>query len=77
MLITLTLIGLMAGALLLWRRAARRVPAPLALPAPVAAATPPRAELVRTVRVYFIKPSRYDDRGRVATSGRASFRTTP
>ena len=56
---------LMRGA----RRAARdaRAVAPLAAaPAPGPAA-PVEAPLVcRTLRVYFIKPSKYDDRGRVA-----------
>src|SRR5881397_3310492 len=33
---------------------------------PAAAAPAPPAVLCRTVRVYFIKPSKYDDRGRVA-----------
>src|SRR5579885_2381585 len=37
-----------------------------ALPAPPPAASAPAvAELCRVVRVYFIKPSKYDDRGRV------------
>ncbi len=51
------------------RRAAREATAiaPVAaLPAPPPAASAPAvAELCRVVRVYFIKPSKYDDRGRV------------
>jgi radical SAM superfamily enzyme YgiQ (UPF0313 family) len=67
MLITLILVGVVAGALVVRSRRARHAPAPLSIASPVPATVGPRAELVRTVRVYFIKPSRYDDRGRVAT----------
>src|SRR2546426_134873 len=38
---------------------------PLAV-SPAAAAPPHPAVLCRTLRIYFIKPSKYDDRGRVA-----------
>src|SRR5438128_5515751 len=46
------------------RREAREI-VPLAM-SPAAAAPEPPAVLCRTLRVYFIKPSKYDDRGRVA-----------
>src|SRR5439155_87847 len=45
--------------------AAAREPVPLAV-SPAAAAPAHPAVLCRTLRVYFIKPSKYDDRGRVA-----------
>jgi radical SAM superfamily enzyme YgiQ (UPF0313 family) len=62
--VAVSLLGLV---LLVMRRAAReaRAIAPLAATPAVAARTAP-AVLCRTVRVYFIKPSKYDDRGRVA-----------
>src|SRR5438034_8610206 len=46
------------------RREAREL-VPLAV-SPAAAAPAHPAVLCRTLRVYFIKPSKYDDRGRVA-----------
>jgi radical SAM superfamily enzyme YgiQ (UPF0313 family) len=48
------------------RRAARDVEAPGPMP-PGDLRIETRARVVRPLRVYFIKPSKYDDRGRVAT----------
>jgi len=47
------------------KRAARDAAAPAAPPGGLRIET--RARVVRPLRVYFIKPSKYDDRGRVAT----------
>src|SRR5262249_43406034 len=56
----------LAVLLLQLRRAARAAVEIAPLPT-VTAAPPPAASpvLCRTVRVYFVKPSKYDDRGRV------------
>src|ERR1051325_10916276 len=69
LLAAIAIVGVLGFALVwnLFRRAAREAGeiAPLAAvartPTPSATATP-----CRTLRVYFIKPSKYDDRGRVA-----------
>src|SRR5690348_11550425 len=70
MLIALTVVAVLivAGlAGLAFRRAARDAGqiVPLAV-APAGASPTTPAVVCRTVRVYFIKPSKYDDRGRVA-----------
>src|SRR5215813_4396524 len=65
----LVLLAILLPPLLILLRRARRgatdvVPvAQVLAPARPVAAVPPR--ICRTVRVYFIKPSKYDDRGRV------------
>src|SRR2546426_9562456 len=70
MLLAVTALPVILFATVVWprlqraRREAGEI-APLAV-SPAAAAPTHPAVLCRTLRVYFIKPSKYDDRGRVA-----------